>query len=299
MDTKKIEIERKISHCLSYMFFLLILFIITFLVLWTKSMINDDIYSTVTIVAIVMLIFCFVLKYMLIKDIFYKIKMNYVEKKLKDKFDDLSFQNICISHNEKMLKLLELNNENSYNNPFRRRTEQCDFLSGSYMNINFIQYTLKTIGLRTTIFVNLGTLTNTLFNGTITEIYLDFTSSPVFISTKNMKKAYILTYKIKTGNEKFDKKFNVTCDNKKEALKLLNENMINKIMLLMDNLLSNKVFILFYDNKICIGQNGLRAFEPNLKVKINKKSIDEMIINHSKCINKAIKIFSDDDKQHN
>lgn len=36
-----------------------------------------------------------------------------------------------------------------------------------------------------------------------------------------------------------------------------------------------------------------------LKVKINKESIDKMIVKHSKCINKAIEIFSDDDKYHN
>lgn len=297
MNVNNLEIKRKIMYFSKYLSLILIPIILILIAFWIASMTNG-IYYPLTISSIIILSLSVALQYFLRINILNTIKNEYVEKTLQNDFDDLHFQNIKINNNEEVLKILGLNSEineriNMVIN-LGRKAEQFDFLSGNYNNIHFIQNRLRVMKSDRKYVVPLFyddryIVTNkTLFDGIITEIDLGLSDYPIFISTKKNNKLNILTYKISSTNEEFNKKFNITCDKKEEAIKLLNDTVTNNILKLADCIPTDKFFILLYKNKMYIGQNNIKAFEPNLKEKIDEESIKNTIYNHSKYIKEVI-----------
>lgn len=297
MNVNNLEIKRKIMYFSKYLSLILIPIILILIAFWIASMTNG-IYYPLTISSIIILSLSVALQYFLRINILNTIKNEYVEKALQNDFDDLHFQNIKINNNEEVLKILGLNSEIDGRIymviNLGRKAEQFDFLSGNHNNIHFIQNRLRVTKSDIKYVVPLlyddrHIVTNkTLFDGIITEIDLGLSDYPIFISTKKNNKLNILTYKISSTNEEFNKKFNITCDKKEEAIKLLNDTVTNNILKLADCIPTDKFFILLYKNKMYIGQNNIKAFEPNLKEKIDEESIKNTIYNHSKYIKEVI-----------
>lgn len=65
---------------------------------------------------------------------------------------------------------------------------------------------------------------------------------------------------IKTGNEAFDKRFNLSSDNEQEALRILNISRMERIMELADNSFGKFAVNLNQDGKIYIAVHSGHAF---------------------------------------
>lgn len=245
-----------------------------------------------TVLFIIGLVFCivyekeplyfiigFVIVFVLIC-ILYLLKLNNVVKEYKIKYINIAlskeFNNFKYNTqgnlDNDVLKLLCWQPYNYYDK--KRTIKIKDNLSGIYKGEKFNQNSLSvTTFERKQDLIGDGkhTESRTLFNGIITEFKLKKSYENILIYTNDISIAEFKE-RIKTEDEKFNKKFNISSDSKQDAFLFLTPDMMEKINYLVDEIISFSSFLLINDNKLYIGQNyASDLFEPNMK----RKEIDE------------------------
>lgn len=245
-----------------------------------------------TVLFIIGLVFCivyekeplyfiigFVIVFVLIC-ILYLLKLNNVVKEYKIKYINIAlskeFNNFKYNTqgnlDNDVLKLLCWEPYNYCDD--KRKVNIKDNLSGIYKGEKFNQNSLKVTTIkRKQDLIGDGkhTENKTLFDGIITEFKLKKSYENILIYTNDISIAEFKE-RIKTEDEKFNKKFNISSDSKQDAFLFLTPDMMEKINYLVDEIISFSSFLLINDNKLYIGQNyASDLFEPNMKM----KKIDE------------------------
>lgn len=242
---------------------------------------------------ILILIVLLLLKGYLTKKLSEEYKIKYINKALRDKYDNFKY-NPKGNLNTEILKILNWNSKGNIFSDSRRKVTINDNLSGSYKESNFNQNALRVVEQekKKDWFSDKNHIEEkVIFDGIITELNLNKSYENIVICTDDIF-IYYLENIIKTESNEFNNIFKVSAKVEHDAFLFLTPKMMEKIKYLYDEIISDSFFMLINKDKLYIGQNYASGlFEPDFKKKINEKEIVEDFRDTMIYINQVIDIF--------
>lgn len=242
---------------------------------------------------ILILIVLLLLKGYLTKKLSEEYKIKYINKALRDKYDNFKY-NPKGNLNTEILKILNWNSKGNIFSDSRRKVTINDNLSGSYKGSNFNQNALRVVEQekKKDWFSDKNHIEEkVIFDGIITELNLNKSYENIVICTDDIF-IYYLENIIKTESNEFNNIFKVSAKVEHDAFLFLTPKMMEKIKYLYDEIISDSFFMLINKDKLYIGQNYASGlFEPDFKKKINEKEIVEDFRDTMIYINQVIDIF--------
>ena len=247
----------------------------------------------ILIPGILILIVLLLLKGYLTKKLSEEYKIKYINKALRDKYDNFKY-NPKGNLNTEILKILNWNSKGNIFSDSRRKVTINDNLSGSYKESNFNQNALRVVEQekKKDWFSDKNHIEEkVIFDGIITELNLNKSYENIVICTDDIF-IYYLENIIKTESNEFNNIFKVSAKVEHDAFLFLTPKMMEKIKYLYDEIISDSFFMLINKDKLYIGQNYASGlFEPDFKKKINEKEIVEDFRGTMIYINQVIDIF--------
>ncbi len=226
---------------------------------------------------ILILIVIALLKGYLTKKVSKEYKIKYINKALKNEYDNFKY-NTKGNLNTEILKILNWNPEGNIFSYSRRKVTMNDNISGSYKNSKFNQNALRVVEeqkKKDRFGDGEHIEKKVIFDGIITELELNKAYETIVICTDDIFISYLKNI-IKTESNEFNKIFKISAVSEQDAFLFLTPKMMEKIKYLYDEILSDSFFMLIDKDKLYIGQNyASNLFEPNFKEKINEQEVVE------------------------
>ncbi len=224
---------------------------------------------------ILILIVIALLKGYLTKKVSKEYKIKYINKALKNEYDNFKY-NTKGNLNTEILKILNWNPEGNIFSYSRRKVTMNDNISGSYKNSKFNQNALRVVEeqkKKDRFGDGEHIEKKVIFDGIITELELNKAYETIVICTDDIFISYLKNI-IKTESNEFNKIFKISAVSEQDAFLYLTPKMMEKIKYLYDEILSDSFFMLINKDKLYVGQNYANdLFEPNFKKKINEEEI--------------------------
>lgn len=259
---------------ISMILFVIVIVGISFIILRQGYDVN---LKLLIIPGILFMIVITLLKSYLTKKVSKEYKIKYINKALKNEYDNFKY-NPKGNLNTEILKILNWDSKGNIFSSFRRKVTINDNISGSYKNSKFNQNALKVVEYqerKDLIGDGEHTEIKVLFDGIITELTLKKSYQTIILETDDIF-IYDLKHLIKTESNEFNRAFRISAKVEHDAFLYLTPKIMEKIKYLKDEILSDSFFMLIDKDKLYIGQNyASNLFEPNFKKKINEQEIVE------------------------